>query len=177
MCHSASMRYTKWLVGLSHFLALRMTWMPLQILLAINYLIAAHVVIDNDYPQTYLWYLIHTLPINFYSKNDHSWSSNILKCVFWIFDNDPLEFSHKKIRLNPEQIMKQLKQSVVNMSSLGRLFGSLWWWMVENGGLSASGRHLGWPHFRFLANGNEVIQVTGNGKAAIFHHPPPKGSK
>ena len=34
-------------------------------------------------------------------------------------------------------------------SSIGWVFGTPWWWMVENGGLSASGHHLGWPHFPF----------------------------
>ena len=34
-------------------------------------------------------------------------------------------------------------------SSIGRPFRSPLWWWWKNGGPSASGRHLGWPHFRF----------------------------
>ena len=36
-----------------------------------------------------------------------------------------------------------------NISSIGRPFRSPLWWWWKNGGPSASGRHLGWPHFRF----------------------------
>ena len=47
---------------------------------------------------------------------------------------------------------------------------------VENGGPSASGRHLGWPHLR--ETGNEVIQ-DGDRKRKGRHFPPPPqwGSK
>ena len=34
-------------------------------------------------------------------------------------------------------------------NSIGRPFRPLLWWWWKNGGPSASGRHLGWPHFRF----------------------------
>ena len=71
--------------------------------------------------------------------------------------------------LTPEQTAEQTLETPV--SSLGRLFGPPWWWMVENGGVSASGHHLGWPHFRFLANGNEVIQ-DGDRKRKGRHFPP-----
>ena len=37
----------------------------------------------------------------------------------------------------------------VYVSSIGRPFRSPLWWWWKNGGPSASGRHLGWPHFRF----------------------------
>ena len=59
--------------------------------------------------QISLWYLIHTVPINFYSNNDYSWSANTVKY------NDPFHFNHYKIRLNTEQIM--LKQFVFDMLS------------------------------------------------------------
>ena len=37
----------------------------------------------------------------------------------------------------------------------------------ENGGPSASGRHLGWPHFRFPQMRSSKM-ATGSGRAAIF---------
>ena len=41
---------------------------------------------------------------------------------------------------------------------------------VENGGPSASGRHLGWPHAQFPVPGMRSSKMaTGSGRAAIFH--------
>ena len=61
-------------------------------------------------------------------------------------------------------------------SSIGRVFRSLLWRVEENGGPSASGRHLGWPHFRFPQMRSPKM-ATGSGRAAIFLHPPQQGSK
>ena len=41
--------------------------------------------------------------------------------------------------------------------------------VVENGGPSASGRHLGWPHFRVPGMRSSKM-AAGSGRAAIFHH-------
>ena len=41
------------------------------------------------------------------------------------------------------------KMLIIIISSIGRPFRPLLWWWWKNGGPSASGRHLGWPHFRF----------------------------
>ena len=61
-------------------------------------------------------------------------------------------------------------------SSIGRVFRSPLWRVEENGGPSASGRHLGWPHFRFPQMRSPKM-ATGSGRAAIFLHPPQQGSK
>ena len=62
------------------------------------------------------------------------------------------------------------------VSSIGRVFRSPLWRVEENGGPSASGRHLGWPHFRFPQMRSPKM-ATGSGRAAIFLHPPQQGSK
>ena len=58
-----------------------------------------------------------------------------------------------------------------NISSIGRVFRSPLRSEEENGGPSASGRHLGWPHFRFPQMRSSKM-ATGSGRAAIFLHPP-----
>ena len=62
------------------------------------------------------------------------------------------------------------------IQDLGRVFRSLLWRVEENGGPSASGRHLGWPHLREPEMRSPKM-ATGSGRAAIFLHPPQWGSK
>ena len=50
---------------------------------------------------------------------------------------------------------------------LGVLFSTPIAEAEENGGPSASGRHLGWPHFRFPQMRSSKM-ATGSGRAAIF---------
>ena len=64
----------------------------------------------------------------------------------------------------------------MQISSIGRVFRSPLWRVEENGGPSASGRHLWWPHFRFPQMRSPKM-ATGSGRAAIFLHPPQQGSK
>ena len=54
-----------------------------------------------------------------------------------------------------------------NNSSIGRFFRPPIAEAEENGGPSASGRHLGWPHFRFPQMRSSKM-ATGSGRAAIF---------
>ena len=61
-------------------------------------------------------------------------------------------------------------------SSIGRVFRSPLRSEEENGGPSASGRHLGWPHFRFPQMRSSKM-AAGSGRAAIFLLTPQWGSK
>ena len=61
-------------------------------------------------------------------------------------------------------------------SSIGRVFRSPLRSEEENGGPSASGGHLGWPHFRFPQMRSPKM-ATGSGRAAIFLLTPQWGSK
>ena len=62
------------------------------------------------------------------------------------------------------------------ISSIGRVFRSPLRSEEENGGPSASGGHLGWPHFRFPQMRSPKM-ATGSGRAAIFLLTPQWGSK
>ena len=80
--------------------------------------------------------------------------------------------------------MRSLKQRNVDVgptdcrdgSSIGRVFRSPLRSEEENGGPSASGGHLGWPHFRFPQMRSPKM-ATGSGGAAIFLLTPQWGSK
>ena len=63
-----------------------------------------------------------------------------------------------------------------DFSSIGRVFRSPLRSEEENGGPSASGGHLGWPHFRFPQMRSPKM-ATGSGRAAIFLLTPQWGSK
>ena len=65
-----------------------------------------------------------------------------------------------------------LKIVAICVSSIGYFFGSPFRCAVQNGGPSASGRHLGWPHFPRSSK-----MATGSGRAAILHRAPQWGSK
>ena len=62
------------------------------------------------------------------------------------------------------------------IQDLGRVFRSLLRCAVQNGGPSASGRHLGWPHLR-VPEMRSSKMATGSGRAAILHRAPQWGSK
>ena len=62
------------------------------------------------------------------------------------------------------------------VSSIGRVFRPPLRSEEENGGPSASGGHLGWPHFRFPQMRSPKM-ATGSGGAAIFLLTPQWGSK
>ena len=63
-----------------------------------------------------------------------------------------------------------------NYSSIGRVFRPPLRRAAQNGGPSASGRHLGWPHFRFPQMRSSKM-ATGSGRAAILRRAPQWGSK
>ena len=63
-----------------------------------------------------------------------------------------------------------------NPSSIGRVFRPPLRCAVQNGGPSASGRHLGWPHL-WEPEMRSSKMATGSGRAAILHRAPQWGSK
>ena len=62
------------------------------------------------------------------------------------------------------------------ISSIGRVFRPPLRRAAQNGGPSASGRHLGWPHFRFPQMRSSKM-ATRSGRAAILRRAPQWGSK